>query len=118
MEQNAEVTEYDVAHRIAENNLKIKQLEAQNEELKEFFRQMDRGNHPFEREGKPTLTVKVTGNSRIDDKLARAYLEPTEYDRVTKTSIDPVVARRLLDPADIMEITKHYDNKIEIVVGD
>ena len=118
MQVNESITEYDVARRIAENNLAIKELTDQNNELKEYFRQMDTGQHPFEREGQPTLIVKVSGNSRIDDKLARDYLQPGMYSDVARMSIDPVIARRLLDPADIEKITKQYGNKIEIVVGD
>jgi len=118
MEQTAEVTEYDVARRIAENNLKIKELEAQNANLKEFFRQNDRGHYPLEKEGQPTLIVKVTGNSRIDDKLARDALNPDVYMGVSKRTIDPVIARRMLKPGEIALITKEYGNKIEIVVGD
>ena len=117
-DQNAEVTEYDVARRIAENQLKIKELTEQNTQLKEFFRQNDRGQYPLEKDGQPTLIVKVTSNSRIDDKLARDFLRDGVYDEVSKQTIDPVIARRKLSPSDIAKITKEYDNKIEIVVGD
>lgn len=117
-EQNDEVTAYDVARRIAENNLRIKELEAQNADLKEFFRQEDRGQYPLEKEGEVTLIVKVTGNSRIDDKLAKEVLHADTYMGVSKLTIDPVIARRKLSPSDIAKITKEYANKIEIVVGD
>lgn len=102
-----------VMERIVRNNLAIKEIEAENEALKGFFK----GNPAFE--AGTTVTsgkfyVKVSTNRRIDDALARRVLTGPQYSSVSKISVDPIKARRTLPETTLAKITKVYDNRIEI----
>lgn len=106
------IQEYDVAEAIALKQLEIKKLTEQVTELKSYFRQGE--TRVLEREGRPTLEVKVTPNSRIDDGLALRSLTPETYLSVSKRSIDTTKARKVLTTGELARITKTYEPKIEV----
>lgn len=105
---------YNVAEQIAIKQSLISDLEAEVSELKSFFR--DGKTQRYDREGKVSITVKVTPNKRIDDRLAREALGPETYDAVSKKTIDTAKARALLSDAELESITKVYDNKVEVTI--
>lgn len=91
--------------------LRIKELEAQLAEGKELVRTYfdEPGTHKV---GK--FFVKVTTNSRLDDGLARKVLDADVYDLVSKQTLDTAKARAHLTPTTLAEVTKTYDNRIEL----
>lgn len=112
MTSTVAVTEYDLAEQIVRLQLEKDAIEERIASLKNFFR--DGKSEDFEREGRPTIMVKVTPNSRIDDRLAREHLDAREYESVSKVSIDTARARAYLSDEKIAKITKHYENKVEV----
>jgi len=109
-----DVDEYDVAERIVRNKLEIQRLTEENTALSSFFRQDDPKTKNLERDGRPTIIVKVIPNQRIDDGLAKRELSATEYKTVSKQTVDTAKARALLSAAKLEKITKRYDNKVEV----
>lgn len=109
-----DIDPYDVAERVVRNKLEIQRLTEENAALTSYWRADDVGTEVLAREGRPTIVVRVTGNSRIDDNTARKMLTTTEYKAVSKTTIDPAKARAFLNPQRIADITKHYDHKVEV----
>lgn len=103
---------YDVAEQIVRDQLEIERLTTRVQENKALFRESS--STELEREGRPTIIVKVSPNSRIDDKLALEYLAPETYRMVSKTVIDTAKARAFLEDSELLAITKHYDNKVEV----
>ena len=109
---DAAIDYYDLAEQIAKRQVQIDDLQKEVTELKGYFR--GRKTERFDREGKISITVKVTPNKRIDDSLARENLEPDVYDAVSKKTIDTAKARAHLTDAQLEAITKVYDNKVEV----
>lgn len=110
----SEDEEQRVLERYVRNSLAIKELEQEQEVLKQFFK--DRPNvYPagtHTERGK--FYVKVSSNSRIDDKLANQNLDYRTYNSVTRKTVDPKLARARLSEVDLAKITKVYENRIEI----
>lgn len=104
---------YDVAEEIVRAQLEIERLTAVVADGKDKLR-ADAGTQEFSREGRPTIIVKVTPNTRIDDKLALEHLAPEVYNTVSKRTIDTAKARAFLSDAELGAITKHFDNKVEV----
>lgn len=104
-----------VLERYVQNDIAIKELQEQNALLKSYFKGATDEFQP----GQTVLYnnkyyIKVSSNTRIDDKLARRKLAGSKYNRIAKTVVDPVLARRVLTESELSEITKTYDNRIEI----
>jgi hypothetical protein len=106
---------YDVAEQIVRDQLEIERLTARVQENKSLFR--EGSSTDLEREGRPTFIVKVTSNTRIDDKLAKEHLAPEVYRTVSKTVVDTAKARAFLSDEELSIITKHYENKVEVKLG-
>ena len=60
------------------------------------------------------VQVKVSANSRIDNALALEKVKPAMLKYITKTVVDPTLARKHLMPGELARITKTFDNKIEV----
>jgi hypothetical protein len=106
--------EEQLAERIFRNQLRISELQEENDTLKTYFKKnatiFPAGtNKTF---GK--FYVKITSNSRVDDALAKANLTINTYKRFAKTVIDGAAAKRGLDPNTYAKIIKKYDNKVEV----
>jgi hypothetical protein len=114
MDAQAAFNEYDVAERIIRNKMEIARLSDENAELTRFFRQDDTGTSTLSRDGRPNIVVKVMGNSRIDDTLAKKVLDEATYTGLSKRVIDSAKARAMLDGDTLAQITKTFDNKISI----
>lgn len=112
MTDTVDVDYYDLAEQIVRAQLERDELDAKISTLKGYFREGRTAD--YEREGRPTIIVKVTGNSRIDDKLAQEKLDPDVYVTVSKLSIDTAKARAFLPADTLASITKNYDNKVEV----
>jgi len=108
---------YETALRIAKLQSQRDDIEAEIQELKDLFRQgetvalVDESNA-----GRPALVVKITPNTRLDDKLAQEHLAADVYTLVSKSSLDTAKARAFLAPEALAKITKTYDNKVEVQV--
>ena len=111
---DSDIEEYDVAEQIVRDKLEIQRLTERVASLTQYWRQNDTGTAVLTREGRPDIIVRVSPNSRIDDKLAREQLSAQDYKRVVKSSIDTTKARALLSPEAISRITKNYDHKVEV----
>lgn len=103
---------YDVAEQIVRDQLEIERLTARVQENKALFR--EGSTTDLEREGRPTIIVRVSPNSRIDDKLAKENLDSSVYAAVSKTVVDTAKARAFLSAAELANITKVYENKVEV----
>lgn len=104
--------------RIVRNQLTIKALEEENAQLKLFFKERS-DDYPagsMKRRGK--FYIKVTTNSRIDQKLADTHLTMRERNSISKLTVDAAKARAYLSPEKLAQITKVYDNKLEIGIAD
>jgi len=103
-----------VAEIIVRNQLKIKELTEQNDTLKAFFKENSE-EFPV---GSSTVVgkfyIKVTKNSRVDDKLARELLSVRDYNVNSKMVIDSAHAKARLAPDVYTSIQKVYENKIEV----
>jgi hypothetical protein len=102
-----------ILERIVRNQLTIKELEAENAALKDFFK--------ADPALKPGTTIEVgkfylrsSANTRIDNTLAQSKLTTTEKRHIMKSVVDPALARRYLTPEALAKITKTYDNRIEV----
>jgi len=109
-----DIDEYDLAERIVRNKLRIAELTAENVTLGGYFKQDDPNVKVLTRDGKASIQVRVSPNSRIDDGLARKVLDPKVYEDVSKLTVDTAKARALLSDAELAQIVKVYDNKIEV----
>ena len=108
---------YESAFRIAELTLMREAIDAEIAELKDTFRNTETQVYVDESNaGGPSFIVKVTPNKRIDDTLARKFLDEETYNSVSKQTIDTAKARAFLSAEDIEAITKVYDNKVEVQV--
>ncbi|TXH08886.1 MAG: hypothetical protein E6R03_17480 [Hyphomicrobiaceae bacterium] len=105
---------YALAEQIARKQVMVQALENDIAELKQHFR--NRPTTRYESEGKIPITVKVTPNKRIDDRLARENLEPEQYEAVSKKTIDTAKARAFLSDAELESITRVYENKVEVTI--
>jgi chaperone required for assembly of F1-ATPase len=107
-------TEEEAAlERIVRNQLKIAELNAENDTLKGFFK----GNSAYPAGTKKEVGkfyIKVTTNTRVDDGLARINLDSRTYNRLTKKVIDGTLAKKSLGSDAYAKIVKTYDNRIEI----
>lgn len=115
MTETVSVTEYDVAEAIVRKQLEIKRLTEEVDSLKDYFR--EGRTHDLEKDGRPTFLVRVTANTRLDDKLAQAHLSPSEYIDVSKRVLDTAAARATLTANDLAAITKTYGNKVEVTLA-
>jgi hypothetical protein len=106
------VSRYDLAEQIVRAQLQRDALDEQIASLKAEFR--DGQSEDLEKDGRPKIIVKVTPNSRIDDRLAREHLDEELYFNLSKRSIDTAKARAFLTNEDLAKITKHYENKVEV----
>ena len=115
MTENLTQTEEEIAlERIVRNQLAIKELEAENEQLKQFFKDRPEAYPAGSALERGKFYIKITKSTRIDDKLAREHLPWAKYTRVSKQVVDTTAARRILSDAELEKITKTYDNRIEI----
>lgn len=103
---------YDLAEQIVRAQLQRDALDEQIASLKSHFR--DSKTAELEREGRPTISIRVTPNKRIDDKLAQERLSAEDYNTVSKRTIDTAKARAFLSDEQIASIEKVYDNKVEV----
>lgn len=99
---------------IVRNQLKIKELEEQNAVLKGFFKERKEAYPAGSKKEVGKFYIKVSTNMRVDDALAKLHLPAQKYNRLTKTVIDPVKAKKALTPAEYAKVQKVYDNKIEV----
>lgn len=106
---------YDLAEQIAKAQYERDQLDKHITLLKDQFRQGT--TQTYERDGRVPITVRVSPNTRVDDKLAREALTAEEYEAVSKRTIDTAKARAILPNNVLSRITKTYDNKVEVVLG-
>jgi hypothetical protein len=105
---------HDLAEQIVRAQLQRDALDEQIAQLKSHFRDGDPRVQELEKDGRPTIIVKVTSNSRIDDKLAQEVLDPAEYAMLGKVVVDTAKARAFLDNEKLAKITKYYENKVEV----
>lgn len=106
------IDKYDLAEQIVRAQLERDELDARIAELKRYFR--DGETQDLKRPDRPTILVKVSPNTRIDDKLAQENLTPEQYEAVSKRVVDTAKARAFLEDKDLAKIIKHYDNKVEV----
>lgn len=99
--------------KIVRNQLRIKELSEENDNLKAFLKQEETGL-PLGRHEFGKFYVTVTENKRINDALAKKVLRVTDYNRYSKKVIDPALAKKALDADVLAKITTVYDNKIEV----
>lgn len=106
----------EAAEKFFRNQLTIKELEAENAELKEFWR-----NEPLVSEDSENYQefdgrfyIKRTPNKRIDDGFARKALSKKRYELVAKQTIDTAKARALLTDKELESVTKVFDDKVEV----
>lgn len=105
--------EEQVLELITRNQLEIKRLQEENDQLKGFFK----GNsnaYPVGRKEVGKFYIQVSENRRVDDKLARETLDSEVYERVSKQVVDTAKAKRFLTEEQYASIQKVYDNKIEV----
>jgi len=115
MTDNLTQTEEEIAlERIVRNQLAIKELEAENEQLKQFFKDRPEQYPAGAALERGKFYIKITKSTRIDDKLARDNLSAARYRSVSKMTVDTTAARRYLNETELAKITKTYDNRIEI----
>ena len=103
-----------VLERIVRNQLLVKEIEEETALLKQFVKDRPEIYAAGTTKTVGRFYVKVSTNQRIDNELAARHLNSALFKRVSKTVIDPVVARRHLSAADLAKITKVYDNRIEV----
>lgn len=109
------VDKHDLAEQIARKQLEIQKLQDEVTALKDYFRD-DSGVMELGKPGRATIRVKVSPNSRIDDTLAKRVLDEPTYTALSKRVIDTTKARAFLDSETLAEITKTFDNKVEVTV--
>ena len=108
---------YLTAHTIAVLQTQRDEIDARIQELKDEFRDTETQVYVDEsNSGGPSIIVRVSPNKRIDDKLAREFLDEEVYNTVSKQSIDTAKARAFLTAEGIEQITKVYDNKVTVEV--
>ena len=108
---------YATALMIATLSAQRDEIDAQIAELKDAFRGTETQVYVDETSsGRPALLVKVSPNTRMDDRLAREVLDEATYETVSKTVLDTAKARAFLTAQQIKDITKVYDNKVEVQV--
>lgn len=100
-----------VLEKYVRNKMAIEALQEEQDQIKAFFKQdePEYGKKVFGR-----FYVQTTANKRVDDKLAREYLDADVYEDVSKTVVDGTLARRVLSGEDYEEIQKTFAPKIEI----
>jgi len=103
-----------ILERYTRNALAIKELEEEQERLKQFFKDRPDSYPAGTHVERGKFYIKVSANTRIDQKLADNVLDLRTLNRVTKKVIDPKLARRLLPDDVLNKITKRYENRIEI----
>lgn len=115
MSESITLTEEEQAlELIVRNQLKIAELEEENRTLKAFFKERDSAYPAGSKKEVGKFYIKVSTNQRVDDALAKLHLDGRTYQRLTKTVIDSVKAKRALTPEQYAKIQKTYDNKIEV----
>lgn len=106
-----------VLERIVRNQLAMKELQEETDMLKQFFKDRPErytvGTHTRGR-----FYVKITTNTRIDQKLAEKALSPMKLRSISSLKVDSAKARAILDEVQLAKITKTYDNKLEIGLAD
>lgn len=110
--------EVAIADRIVRNKLRIKELTEENDILLARYKNDEVGYPAGTYKEHGQFYVKVTTNQRVDDALAKAKLNTNEYKRLSKTVIDPTLAKRVLTAERYNLIVKRYDNKIEVGLHD
>lgn len=108
---------YKDARRAVELQLVIETAQAELDAIKDSFRTDTPGTVTLEAPALgdgPMITVKVSPNKRVDDRLAQENLPSDVYETVSKRTIDTAKARAFLTSDDLDKITKVYDNKVEI----
>lgn len=99
--------------RFVRNQLAIQELTEEQEAIKGYFK-TTAGLVAGTTMNVGKFYIKVTGHSRIDQKLAEKELTYRERKAVSKEIVDPTKARHVLDKDKLEKITKVYDNRIEI----
>lgn len=115
-ESLTQLEEEAILERYMQNAVAIAELQEQNEQLKSFFKGRDAEYPAGTTTERGRFYIKVSSNTRIDDTLAKRILTTSRYNNLSKSVIDPVKARRMLDADTLAKITKAYDNRIEIGV--
>lgn len=110
----SEDEETNVLERIVRNQLKIKELQEENDLLKTYYRQSPDGFPAGTRRQVGKFYVQVSSNTRLDDGLAKKELADNLYANVSKTVLDTTKAKRVLTEETLAKITKVFDNKIEV----
>lgn len=99
--------------RFVRNQLAIAELNAEQETIKGFFKAQETLPAGTSKTiGK--FYIRITSNTRIDQKLAEQKLSYPALKSVSKLVVDPVLARKRLDADVLAKITKVYENRIEI----
>jgi len=98
---------------IVRNQLEIKRLQEENDTLKLYYKQSPTAFPAgfIKKVGK--FYVRVSSNTRIDDALAKA-LGTRTYERITRRVVDAKLAKANLNQSDLAQITKTFENKIEV----
>jgi len=103
------------AERLAAINIAIAELTEEKSVLLSAFKNPEVGLIPRVEPYKFGKTdVKISENARLDDGLARRHLSAAAYKQVSKQVLDTSAARRVLTKEQIAEISKNFDNKIEV----
>lgn len=97
---------------IVRNQLAIRELEEQNEMLKQYFKDRPEKYAPGATVTRGKVTLTVAEYSRIDQKLAEKHLDKSTLDAISKSVVDSALARRRLSNEVLDKITKKYDNRL------
>lgn len=110
--------EEQVLDRFVRNQIKIKELEEENATLKTYFKERPTDYPAGLNKKVGRFYIKVTGQTRVNDALARKTLPVAVYKRLSKQVIDGPAAKKALTPEEYAAILNTYDNRLEIGLND
>lgn len=110
--------EQQVIDRLVRNQIKIAELTAENDTLKAYFKERPEIYSAGLKKKVGQFYIKVTGQTRVNDALARKVLPVAVYKRLSKQVIDGPAAKKALTPEEYGAIITTYDNRIEVGLND
>ena len=110
--------EQQVLDRLVRNQIKIKELTEENDLLKGYFKQRPDTYPAGLKKKVGQFYIKITGQTRVNDSMARKVLPVAVYKRLSKQVIDGPAAKKALTEAEYEAIITTYDNRIEVGLND
>jgi hypothetical protein len=110
--------EEQVLDRLVRNQIKIQELQAENDLLKGYFKQRPEVYPAGLKKKVGQFYIKITSQTRVNDSMARKLLPVAVYKRLSKQVIDGPAAKKALTEAEYASIITTYDNRVEVGLND